>query len=84
MPVLQLRFHYQNKSNVKSQIFRGSDYSSVKEMKAAFEKRAQELNEQGYNIYTTLNPIRSDFKGKSAGDSDIDYRDLLLIDLGFN
>ena len=74
-------FHYQNKSNVKRQIFRAIDYNSVEEMKAAFEKRALELNDQGYNIYITMNPISPDFKGKSAADSDIDYRDLLLIDI---
>ncbi len=74
-------FHYQNKHNVKRQIFRGSDYSSVEEMKAAFEKRALKLNDEGYNIYITMNPIKSDFTGQSAKDVDIAYRDLLLIDI---
>ena len=44
------------------------------------------LNEQGYNIYTCLNPISPDFQGTrtnglAVGDDDIARRRLLLIDL---
>ena len=74
-------FHYKDKNKVRCQIFRTADYESLADMKRGFEKRALELNQQGYNIYTTLNPIKSDFTGRSARDEDINYRDLLLIDI---
>lgn len=74
-------FHYKDKNKVRCQIFRTADYETLADMKRDFEKRALELNQQGYNIYTTLNPIKSDFTGRSARDEDINYRDLLLIDI---
>lgn len=62
--------------------FRVSEFSSIDECKAAFEAAALNLNDQGYNAYTTLNPIRPDFVGVGAAkDVDIAYRDLLLIDI---
>ena len=64
--------------------FRGSDFDSVKELKEAFEAEALRLNFDGYNIYTTLNPIKSDAEipnGKGCKDEDIDFRDLFFIDL---
>jgi len=74
-------FHYEGKRSVKSILFRSSDFDSTDDMQVAFEKRALELNEQGYNVYITLNPINQGFTGKSASDTDIAYRDLLLIDI---
>jgi len=74
-------FHHEDRSQVKRVLFRSSDFVSTDDMRAAFNKRALELNEQGYNIYITLNPINEDFNGKSACDTDIAYRDLLLIDI---
>jgi hypothetical protein len=74
-------FHYEDKSLVKRMLFRGSNFESTDDMKAAFEKKALELNEQGYNIYTTLNPIKQNFTVGSASDTNIDYRNLLLIDI---
>lgn len=64
-----------------TKIFSGQNYSSDKELKLAFEQQAISLNEEGYNIYIVMNPIQKDFKGKSATDADIEYRDLLLIDI---
>ncbi len=62
--------------------FRVASYGSVGKCKEAFEKAALELNRQGFNIYTVMNPIRSDFSGPGAAkDPDIVYRDLLLIDI---
>jgi hypothetical protein len=62
--------------------FRVASYGSVGKCKEAFEKAALELNRQGFNIYTVMNPIRPDFAGPGAAkDSDIIYRDLLLIDI---
>ena len=57
-------------------------YLSIQECQRAFENRCIALNQEGYNIYTVMNPIRSDFKGPGAAkDVDIQYRDLLLIDI---
>jgi len=62
--------------------FRSIKYASLDALKTAFEQEALHLNEQGYNIYTVMNPIRSSFSGPGgAKDHDIDYRDLLLIDI---
>jgi hypothetical protein len=61
--------------------FRASEYKSIEECKCAFEDGALQLNALGYNIYIVMNPIKSGFTGYSAGDDDIAYRDLLLIDI---
>jgi hypothetical protein len=64
--------------------FRGSDFDSVKELKEAFEAEALRLNSEGYNIYTPLNPIKSDTdipNGKSCKDVNIEYRDVFFLDL---
>ncbi|MEY3978762.1 MAG: hypothetical protein RLZZ375_191 [Pseudomonadota bacterium] len=62
--------------------FTVKDYESIAACKAAFEAKALELNKQGFNVYTVMNPIREDFKGPGAAkDDDIRYRDLLLIDI---
>lgn len=39
------------------------------------------MNAGGYNVYIVMNPINADFTGYAAGDDDIAYRDLLLIDI---
>ncbi len=63
------------------QLFKGEDFSSSDALKLAFEKEALRLNAAGYNIYYVMNPINQNFKDGSAGDIDIAYRDLLLIDI---
>jgi hypothetical protein len=66
----------------KTKHFRAASHTSVGKCREAFERAALELNRQGFNIYTVMNPIRSDFSGPGAAkDSDIVYRDLLLIDI---
>ncbi len=62
--------------------YKVSDYSSLEACKAAFERDALDLNAEGYNIYTLLNPLNPDFTGKGgAQNTDILYRDLLLVDI---
>ena len=61
--------------------YRGANYRTKEDMLLAFEKDALALNAKGYNIYTTLNPIKPNFRGKTADDADIDFRDLLFIDI---
>ncbi len=80
-PVIELRGIHPTASSARVQHFRHSNYSSFAELKTAFEEEALTLNNQGYNVYTTLNPIRSDFVRKAACDQDIQCRRLLLIDV---
>lgn len=62
--------------------FRAVDYATIDDLRAAFETSALALNARGYNVYTVMNPIRSDFAGPNcATDDDIRYRDLLLVDV---
>jgi hypothetical protein len=86
MPVCEARvvemraFHFQDKTKVITQVFRASELGTAA-MKQAFERKALELNNLGYNVYVTLNPIKSNWAGKSATDGDIAYRDLMLVDI---
>lgn len=62
--------------------YKVSNYPSLDACKAAFEQDVLSLNAKGYNIYTLLNPLNPEFKGKGgAQNADILYRDLLLIDI---
>ena len=61
--------------------FRAAEYKNVETCRRAFEQEALRLNAGGYNVYIVMNPINADFTGYAAGDDDIAYRDLLLIDI---
>jgi hypothetical protein len=61
--------------------FRAETYPAVADRRAAFEAEALRLNELGYNVYVVMNPIKADFVGTSAKDSDISHRSVLLIDI---
>ena len=61
--------------------FRLDSYDCLTSLQTAFEDRALELNRAGYNIYTTLNPVKPDFRVSAAKDADILLRRLLLIDI---
>jgi hypothetical protein len=66
----------------QNRTYHPSDYDSLDELKAAFERDALRLNEGGYNIYTPMNLIRSDFYGSTAvQDSDITHRTKVLVDI---
>ena len=80
-PVIELRGIHPEGSPPKVQHFRDSNYSSFAELKTAFEEQALALNNQGYNVYTLLNPIKPDFCGNAAKDQDVQSRRLLLIDI---
>lgn len=57
------------------------NYDDTNVLKDAFERDAIRLNNDGYNIYTVMNPIRPDLNGKAAKDDDIKCRKWLLIDI---
>ena len=56
---------------VRNEHFRAGDYSSLEDCKRAFETRALQLNEAGYNVYIVMNPIKCEFMGGAADDKDI-------------
>ncbi len=61
--------------------FCAKSYENRDDLRAAFEREALRLNVEGYNIYIVMNPIKSEFSGSAATDADVDFRDLLLIDI---
>jgi hypothetical protein len=70
----------QPKSIIKH--FRGAHHQSTESLREAFEIEALRLNSVGYNVYIVMNPIKPDFPCRSAvRDDDIEYRDLMLIDI---
>ena len=82
LAVLELRaFHYSNSKQTRVEHFRVENYASIEALQAAFEESAHRLNADGFNVYTPLNRLKSDFNGGAAKDSDIRCRDLLLIDI---
>jgi len=59
-----------------------SKYPSLDACKAAFEHDALDLNAEGFNIYTVMNPISALVQGQGATKNvDILYRHLLLVDI---
>jgi hypothetical protein len=78
--ILELRAFAPHKKPIV-QHFAEGDYQSTDGLRTAFESTAMKLNDDGYNIYTTLNPIKPSFTGKAATDKDIECRALLLIDI---
>ena len=80
-PVIELRGLHPLSKTTQLRHLRRSDHPDPTAYKAVVEQQALELNDQGYNVYTTINPIRSDFVGKAACDQDIQCRRLLLIDI---
>lgn len=79
--VLELRAISPFKKPIVRSIFRAQTYPSLDVLKTAFEEAALRLNRKGYNVYIVMNPIKRDFTGSSAKDSDIACRNLLLVDL---
>lgn len=61
--------------------FCAKSYATRDDVRAAFEREALRLNVEGYNIYIVMNPIKPEFSGSAATDADVDFRDLLLIDI---
>ena len=82
--LLGLRAINPSTREIRNQHFFGADYANNKErLKAAFEEVALRLNDEGFNIYQVMNPIKLDVvfeAGKSCTGDDIDYRDVVLFD----
>jgi hypothetical protein len=78
--ILELRAFAPDKYTIVKH-FKAKNFQSIGELRTAFELAALKLNDSGYNIYTTLNPIKPSFQGGAATDADIEYRVLLLVDI---
>ena len=81
--IIEIRAFYFDKSkaiNPIVRIFKATDYKNTDDLKAAIEEHVDTVNRKAFNVYINLNPIKSDFTGRSAGKADIDYRDLILLD----
>lgn len=78
--IVELRAFAEKKSPVVKHFY-CKDFQSLDELRVAFEKAALKLNNDGFNIYTVMNPIKTDIQGRSAKDRDIACRTLLLIDI---
>ena len=76
-----IKKHADKKPEIITKLFKGKDFNSRDDLQLAFEQEALRLNLLGYNIYVVMNPINESFEGGSAGDKDIQFRDLLLIDI---
>lgn len=78
--IVELRAFADKKSPVVKHFY-CTDFQSLDELRVAFEQAALKLNNDGFNIYTVMNPIKTDLQGRSAKDRDIACRTLLLIDI---
>jgi hypothetical protein len=81
VPLLEIRSFNPFTRAVFSKIFFRKEFHSMEEFCAAIETYAIHINLQGFNIYININPALPSFKGKYLTDEDIDYRDLLFIDI---
>ena len=73
-----------SKTDAKTNLFYPKDYSNPKEMQEAFYGCAMHLNQQSYNCYTPMNPIRPEFSvsgGKGTTKDDIAHRTKFMVDL---
>lgn len=67
--------------STRSFIFKAKEFPSEAACKTAFERKAVELNDAGFNCYFVINPINPDFSGRSVKDADIACRTTLLVDI---
>ncbi len=56
-------------------------YPSVDACQRAVEAATLQLNQDGYNTYIVMNPLRPDFESRNARKEDVLHRRLLLVDL---
>lgn len=69
------------KPEIITKLFKGKDFQSVEALRIAFEEESLRLNALAYNIYIVMNPINDSLTYGSVSDTDIEFRDLLLIDI---
>ena len=62
--------------------FVSAHYPDIAAFRSAVDAYVNELNQRGYNMYATLNPLREGLReSHAATDDDVTYRRRLLIDI---
>ena len=65
-----------------SRCFDSAHYTDLAAFRSAVEAYVTELNQRGYNMYATLNPLREGLReSQAASDDDVICRRRLLIDI---
>lgn len=65
-----------------SRCFDTSQYKTLTALKKAVEQYVSQMNQRGYNMYATLNPLKSGIgTNQAASDDDVECRRRLLIDI---
>ncbi|MEY3937883.1 MAG: hypothetical protein RL659_724 [Pseudomonadota bacterium] len=65
-----------------SRYFESTDYPDLAAFRKAVEAHVTQMNQRGYNMYATLNPLRSGLRQSAAAtDVDVICRRRLLIDI---
>ena len=65
-----------------SRYFESTDYPDLAAFREAVEAHVTQMNQRGYNMYATLNPLRSGLRQSAAAtDVDVTFRRRLLIDI---
>lgn len=81
-PIFELRaFHHLHLKKTQIKHFQTNAYDSITEFQKDVETAAINLNSDGYNCYTPINPINQEFNRSAARDADIKARELLFIDI---
>jgi hypothetical protein len=73
-----------SKAGAKIKLFDPTDYPNPQNMQEAFYSYAMFLNQQGYNCYTVMNPIKPGFiapSGKGTTKDGIAKRTKVMVDL---
>ena len=73
-----------SKTDAKTKLFYPKNYSNPKEMQEAYYGYAMHLNQQSYNCYTPINPIRPEFSpppGKGTTKDGVAHRAKFMVDL---
>jgi hypothetical protein len=65
-----------------SRYFESTDYPDLAAFREAVEAHVTQMNQRGYNMYATLNPLREGLRqSNAAADVDVTCRRRLLIDI---
>lgn len=86
VPVIEIRCIWpkgiEPSRGTNSRCFNRAHYQSEQGFRSAVESYVTQMNKQGYNLYTTLNPLKAGMgKFSAANDGDVICRRRLLIDI---
>ena len=86
LPVIEIRSIWpkgiEPSSGTTSRCFDQAQYQSEQAFRLDVESYVTDMNQQGYNLYATLNPVRTGIgKFSAAKDDDVICRRRLLIDI---